>query len=128
MKGIGIALWLAGLSLFGLSLALPTSVETAGGIGYLPDRVVNMDLMQRQMLAAMAGVALFVVGSIVHAFGTALERAGFHAPASTRDETQPASSAGRDLALSDDLLREHGIKPEPIGGATYNGMFYGSVR
>ncbi len=72
MKAIGGALWLLGMAVFlyaafGFDVSIPSS--TTGSPFGGPDRIVNMDLQQRQLLLALAGLAMFMSGVLVHAIG-----------------------------------------------------------
>lgn len=126
MKLIGATLWVAGLALYVFAAFLfDPSVRSYGGYG--PERIVNMDLQQRQLLLALAGPTMFLAGIIIHVAAITLERkAGdrqdAHRPISG---SSPAARAadGQPASLTDDeLMRRYEITCE---GDAY---LYGEYR
>ena len=102
MKTVGIALWVIGaLIFFGFTFLYDTSIEGSSDI-YGSTRTINIGLQQVQMLAAMAGLAMFLSGTIIHALGTLLE-------------TSPrATSAQQEMVVS--------IPTEPEAGVSESDM------
>lgn len=89
MKSVGTLLWLLGTIVFGWAcLGFDPSVATDTAFGTV-DRVVNIGRQQQQMLMALAGLAAFVSGAIVHALGVVEDR--FRLVAATRD-AQPSTA------------------------------------
>jgi hypothetical protein len=83
MKTFGAAMWILGLflilgALFGMdtTIATNTPASTLPGMPDFPDRVVNLQLQQLQMLIAQSGMALFVAGVIAHCAGNLAEVLG----------------------------------------------------
>ncbi len=66
MKLIGMLLWLGGLAIGAYAILIfDPSVSFAG------ERIVNLDLQQRQLIMALAGCALFLAGVVLHGMGYA---------------------------------------------------------
>lgn len=63
MWGVGLFLWLFGAATF-LIAALVADPSIDG--------VVNLDLQQRQLMFALAGLAMFVVGALMQTIGSAV--------------------------------------------------------
>ena len=72
MKEAGIALWIAGVLLFLFAVfGLDTTVESGSGV-FGSSRTHNIGLQQSQMIAVMAGLAMFLSGTIIHALAELL--------------------------------------------------------
>lgn len=106
MKSVGTLLWLLGAIVFGWAcLGFDPSVATDTAFGTV-DRVVNIGRQQQQMLMALAGLAAFVSGAIVHALGVVEDR--FRLVAATLD-AQPSAATPVDHAAEiepDEVLIE----------------------
>ena len=116
MKPIGTTLLMVGLALYAFATFLfDPSVKSYGG-GYAPDRIVNLDLQQRQLLVALLGLTLFLAGIIMHVAEAAIERMGgtradaetIRAPLHAGAVTDPATPSVTD----DELMHRYGIARE----------------
>lgn len=106
MKSVGGLLWMLGAIIFGWAcLGFDPSVATDTAFG-TAGRVVNIGRQQQQMLMALAGLAAFVSGAIVHALGVVEDR--FRLVAATRDD-RPSTATPVDHAAAiepDEVLME----------------------
>ena len=81
MKTVGIALWVIGALIFlGFTFLYDTSIGSSSDI-YGSTRTINIGLQQVQMLGAMAGLAMFLSGTIIHAIGALPETSPRATPA-----------------------------------------------
>ena len=73
MKEAGIALWIAGVLLFLFAVfGIDTTVESGSAV-FGSSRTHNIGLQQSQMIAVMAGLAMFLSGTIIHALAELLD-------------------------------------------------------
>lgn len=111
MKATGIALGLIGAALFLYAAFLFEPSVSTYGSGYLPDRVVNLDLQQRQLLLAMAGLALFISGVILYGFGelasSSPARAGRETAFGGRAPALPPTLRGAGSYADAELMARH---------------------
>jgi len=83
MKTFGALMWILGLvlvlgALFGMDTTIATNTPASAlpGMPDFPDRVVNLQLQQFQMLIAQSGMALFIAGVVTHCAGNLAEVLG----------------------------------------------------
>ena len=110
MKSVGALLWVLGAIIFGWAcFGFDPSVATDGSFG-TAGRVVNIGRQQQQMLMALAGLAAFATGAIVHALGIIEDR--FQPAAASRD-AQPSAASPIELAAEDEpdaiLMERYGV-------------------
>jgi hypothetical protein len=113
MRAIGILLWALGTGLFVYAaFVFDPSVQSFSGYGPgrigIPDRIVNLDRQQTQMLLAMAGLTLFLAGVLVHALSVvALVRAQ---PGEPRSAPPGHAPKPRETPGNVELMAQHGIR------------------
>jgi hypothetical protein len=75
MKSIGMSLWIAGSLVFLFAaFGLETTVANDSGM-FGSSRTYNIGLQQVQLITSMAGLTLFLSGSIIHALAALFESA-----------------------------------------------------
>jgi hypothetical protein len=96
MKSVGVVLWLLGLAVFSFAaFAIDTTVESAGEL-FGVSRTHNIGLQQNQLITVLAGLTLFLAGTIVHALGVVADLTMSITPraeAPSLDETAGSVSA-----------------------------------
>ena len=115
MKQVGPALWLVGLALFVYAAFIFEPSVSTHSSAYLPSRVVNLDLQQRQLLLAMAGLTLFLAGVIVHALGELAEARSAGATKGAPAPSHPAVQKQAETLAEAELRARHGIQPGDDG-------------
>jgi hypothetical protein len=108
MQTRGNILWVLGLLLFLFAAFIyDPSVASHGG-AYMPSRIVNADLQQRQLLLAIAGLTLFLGGIIVQALG----EMGEAKTAKDGGKSSPVSppKPTKSSPANAELLAQHGIR------------------
>lgn len=68
LRALGILVVSIGVTWLMVAFNMETSVETGGGL-YVPDRVVNIDLMERRQNHLMMGVLVTFIGALMVIFG-----------------------------------------------------------
>jgi len=116
MQVRGNIMWAAGLLLFLFALFLyDPSLPTYGG-AFGPDRVVNADRQQHQLLYALAGLTLFLAGAIVEAIGELAQRNTLAGP---REESEPrppsAPQPSKSAQANAEMLVKQGVRPGDDG-------------
>ncbi|MDF7776733.1 hypothetical protein P1X14_15860 [Sphingomonas sp. AOB5] len=93
MKDVGRALWVCGLMIvFATLLLFDPSVSTESS-GYLPEKVVNLQKLQLQLIFVHIGLAAFLAGVGTNLAGELIER--LDASRSDRNLLTPSDSAER---------------------------------
>jgi hypothetical protein len=126
LKIAGLIMWAMGFVLFGYATfgfdpsvdlrraPLPYEVRESP---YLPDRIVNTDRQQRQLLLAMAGLTLFLSGAVIHALGHLQVRGRAGPGKNVRPTPEPTSPdrAGTSSLADPEIMARRGIRPGDDG-------------
>ena len=113
MRPVGISMWALGAVIF-IFAAFVFDPSVRSYSSYAPDWIVNLARQQIQLLAAMAGLTLFLAGVIVHALSVI---AFSREQRSDRSRPPPPGSDSKppDTASNAELMAQYGIRPGDDG-------------
>ncbi|MDB5733220.1 MAG: hypothetical protein JWQ03_3115 [Variovorax sp.] len=115
MKGVGMTMWVVGMiavlwAMFVFDPSVAAEHPFSGGV--TTDRVVNMDLQQRQLLMALAGMTAFISGIVVHCLAMVMDRMSPVARPAVHTPVAPIPTAPHSDASDQEVMERHGIRRE----------------
>lgn len=109
MKILGALLCVIGIIVFGVALAIDTSVSTYGEFG---GRVNNTGLLQQQMIAILAGLTLFLSGIVLLGFGGLAETVSKNGFSNSNDELEPEKNVAELSPYEKEVMDKYLIRKE----------------